>query len=265
MKTFSQYLAKITLLVILATSLYLPASIKIARADDSAVCKFVNAQNGSSGNSKVVFGAPLTQNPGEKPEDFKTRQNKRIQDYMTEVAKADAAKKTTDTTYANKLVVITEEPLGAPSAGFSTTCARVTECSLGLYDANNPNQIRKCFTSYDTIDKCNGITPPDAQTMQQASFYRYCEIVQVYFSDGGTSLLYGYIGAIYRYVAVLGGFIAVLVLIIAGVMRSAAGDNTEMISKANQLVTRCITGLIVLFLSALILYTINPNFFVISI
>jgi hypothetical protein len=51
-------------------------------------------------------------------------------------------------------------------------------------------------------------------------------------------------------------------LIIAGVMWSASGDQPEMLNKAKQMVGRCITGLIVLFLSAVILYTINPNFFV---
>jgi hypothetical protein len=94
--------------------------------------------------------------------------------------------------------------------------------------------------------------------------YTICEPIRVYVSGAGTELLYYYIGQVYKYIAMLGGLIAVLALILAGIMRATAGDNTNQIANANKIVTKCITGLIVLFTSAIILYTINPNFFIIS-
>jgi len=260
MKSFSQILAKMILIVLLATFLYLPTSIKIVQAADSAVCEWVNAQNGT-GEAIQYDGAPPTGDP--QSQAYKDAQNKRISDYMAKVVPVDTSK--LDQKYANKLIVITEEPLGNPLADFSSTCARQTKCSQGMFDSNNPKPIRKCFTKYTTPDNCKStVAPTTLDLHDQTKPLEYCEIVQVYFSDGGPSLLYGYIGAIYRYMAVLGGFIAVLALIIAGVMRSTSGDQPEMVTKANQLVTRVISGLIVLFLSAVILYTINPNFFVIS-
>lgn len=266
MKTFSKYLAKITLLVIVVSFLYLPGSIKIvhAAADDQAICGWVNAQNGSAGNETLKFQPP----PKEGTTETSDAKNKRETDNKTLLAliqsyKANEIADKKYQAYQNQIVVITEEPLGTPSSGFSTTCARLTTCATGSYDPNNPNEIRKCFTKYTSTEECKNYTPPDQKTLADPKApYSYCEIVQVYSAAGGTSLLYGYIGQVYRYIAVLGGFIAVFTLIFAGVMRSAAGDNPDLMGKANQLVTRCITGLIVLFLSAVILYTINPNFFV---
>lgn len=86
----------------------------------------------------------------------------------------------------------------------------------------------------------------------------------VYVTDAGTNLLYFYIGQIYSYVAFLGSLLAVLTLIIAGLLRTTAGSNTNQIGTANKLIEKCLTGLALLFLSSIILYVINPNFFVIS-
>lgn len=84
----------------------------------------------------------------------------------------------------------------------------------------------------------------------------------IYISPAGTNLLYQYVGKIYTYMASIGGVIAVLIMIVAGILRATAGDRTEQVTQANKLMTKCISGLVLLFLSAIILYTINPNFFV---
>lgn len=179
----------------------------------------------------------------------------------------------------DKIIVITEEPLGSASGAGNTTdggnsafrCARKTECtpaptSDAPAGAGNPaKQKRVCKATYVAPGDCSPTTGQkltDAMSAQDGT-YTICEMVQVYVADGGTNLLYFYIGQIYRYFAWFGGILAVLIMIVAGFMQATAGDNTEQVNKAKTLLARCITGLVVLFLSAAILYIVNPNFFVI--
>lgn len=185
---------------------------------------------------------------------------------------------------AGKIVVITEEPLGTADGNTTKRCARKTECTYstgskpaGEGDPNakpqpgDPGEVaaqkRSCVVTYEEIGSCTGANSAEIEKTlsdsKSTSPFTICEIVQVYVTDGGTNLLYYYIGQIYKYMAWIGGFIAVFVLIVAGLMRTTAGDNAEQVSKANALIGKCITGLILLFLSAIILYVINPNFFVI--
>lgn len=179
----------------------------------------------------------------------------------------------------DKIIVITEEPLGSASGAGNTTdggnsafrCARKTECTPAPATdapagAGNPaKQKRVCKATYVDVSACtptSGQKLTDAMSAQDGT-YTICEMVQVYVADGGTNLLYFYIGQIYRYFAWFGGILAVLIMIVAGFMQATAGDNTEQVNKAKTLLARCITGLVVLFLSAAILYIVNPNFFVI--
>ena len=265
MRKIYHNLAKITLLVLLATSFYFPGNIQTAHAEplpanDQRICDWVNAQNGSVGNANSLSFV----NTSDQSDPAKKERQKNFNAAYEQAQKDKQTAAGNLKQYKDTIVVITEEALGTPGA-ISTNCARQTKCSVGFFDTNNKNQIRKCFTTYTKPDACTNKQTPDAATLRdQSKPLEYCEIVQIYYSSGGTSLLYGYIGIIYKYMAGLGSFIAVLMLIVAGVMRSAAGDKPDLMTKANQLAMRCITGLIVLFLSAVILYTINPNFFVLS-
>lgn len=89
-----------------------------------------------------------------------------------------------------------------------------------------------------------------------------CKEVQVLICTGGTCLIYAYIAIIYRWGASIVGIIAVLVIVLSGIQLSAAGGDTEAVGKAKTRILQSIAGIVVLFLSGLILYTINPNFFV---
>lgn len=180
-----------------------------------------------------------------------------------------------DLDFEGKMVVITEERLGAPDGKNTFNCYRQIECTIkptetGKNNNNTPKTelLRQCKTTFTTSspEKCSNnkeIAEVLAKTPAENDTYTICEPIMVYVSGPGTELLYYYMGQIYKYIATLGGLIAVLALIIAGIMRSTAGDNTTQITEANKIITKSITGLIVLFLSAIILYTINPNFFVI--
>ncbi len=88
-----------------------------------------------------------------------------------------------------------------------------------------------------------------------------CEQVQAYLSKGGTSLLFGYIGTLYKWAAGMVGLISVVVIIFSGIQISAGGGDTQAIDDAKGRIGKSLAGLAVLFLSGLILYTINPTFF----
>jgi hypothetical protein len=88
-----------------------------------------------------------------------------------------------------------------------------------------------------------------------------CYEVLVLLSDGGTSMIFGYIGMIYRWGASMAGIVAALILVVSGIQISVSGGDSEAISKSKERIIRSLGGIAVLFLSGIILYTINPTFF----
>ncbi|MDX9970799.1 MAG: pilin [Candidatus Gracilibacteria bacterium] len=90
----------------------------------------------------------------------------------------------------------------------------------------------------------------------------YCDPVQVLISKGGTSLLEGYIKTLYSYAASIAGIIAVSIIVVSGIQISASGGDSGKIDEGKKRIIKSVIGIVVLFLSSLILYTINPNFFV---
>lgn len=90
-----------------------------------------------------------------------------------------------------------------------------------------------------------------------------CQRVQVLMAKSGTALLYGYIGFIYRWAAATIGMVCVGMLVYYGTRIAASGSNESVLTEAKDHIVQSLGGLILLFLSAVILYTINPNFFVI--
>jgi hypothetical protein len=91
--------------------------------------------------------------------------------------------------------------------------------------------------------------------------YDKCSIVQVIIGQSGTAILKTYIAIIYRWAAGIVGIIAVLVIVISGIQISADQGSGENLSSAKTRIGQAIAGLVILFLSSLILYTINPTFF----
>ncbi len=92
--------------------------------------------------------------------------------------------------------------------------------------------------------------------------YKYaCYEVQVILSSGGTALIYTYIGMVYEFGATMAGIVAVLIIVLSGIQISASGGDSEAIENAKKRILKSFAGIAVLFLSGLILYTINPTFF----
>lgn len=84
-----------------------------------------------------------------------------------------------------------------------------------------------------------------------------CENVYFVCGASGAEVLKNYIRVIYLWGASLGSLIAVLIIVASGIQISAGND----VDAAKNRIMQSLGGLAILFLSALILYTINPTFF----
>jgi len=129
------------------------------------------------------------------------------------------------------------------------TCYRVTkpvECKNK--DSNSAiESIDKNFTGLTkTCPSGEGVT---------------CQKVTVLLGKGGVSLIQLYVGMIYRWAATMAGIVCVLIMIVSGIQISASGGDTTGMDAARKRITQSLMALAVLFLSAVILYMINPNFF----
>lgn len=88
-----------------------------------------------------------------------------------------------------------------------------------------------------------------------------CSIQERITGSSGSEVLANYIGAIYRWAAGIVGIVAVLIMVASGIQMSAAGGDSAKLDEAKNRILKSIIGLAILFLSGLILYTINPTFF----
>ena len=79
--------------------------------------------------------------------------------------------------------------------------------------------------------------------------------------NSGTDLAMNYVSMIYKFGASILGIIAVLVIVISGVQIIAGGADENNISAAKDRILQALLSLAMLFSSALILRTINPDFF----
>jgi hypothetical protein len=140
-------------------------------------------------------------------------------------------------------------------------CARETTCEEVQQkpaEGSNPPAEGESAPATQTETQCtskyvDSCTPSDTTI---------CQTVQVFIAQSGLELLFSYLGLIYRWAAGMIGIVSVFYLIYGGIKIATAGDNTSAIDEAKAKIIQSIAGLILLFLSAVILYTINPNFFV---
>ena len=154
---------------------------------------------------------------------------------------------TTYSTAKDGFFVVLEEPMGQTDGVKSAIC------------------YRACY------EKTNGVIPcviqssctaqPDSKGKTQGEV-KTCQRIQIIKAETGADLLYTYIGMIYKWAAGTIGIIAVFTMVYSGVLIIASNGNSEAIEGAKDRITKSIAGLVVLFLSGLILYSINPTFFV---
>jgi hypothetical protein len=187
---------------------------------------------------------------------------KYMQDELTVTDMFELSNRCIVDTDSSVITVIVEEVIESDLVGTNDTkvknCVRNTFCTL------DPEQKKgiECVTVLlnDSI-KCspNARASIKAKTNKDSSLH--CQPVQVFISKNGTDLLFLYIGTIYRWAASIVGIIAVLVIVISGIQISAAAGEQQAVTNAKTRIIQSLGGLALLFLSGIILYTINPTFF----
>jgi len=80
-------------------------------------------------------------------------------------------------------------------------------------------------------------------------------------ASNGVDLINQYISMIYMWAASIIGVVAVLMIVVSGLQIIFGGANTEFVSEAKGRIMQSILSLVLLFCTALLLRTINPNFF----
>lgn len=142
--------------------------------------------------------------------------------------------------------VILEEPIGGPDAKY---CFRVCPKLEPGAPSTTPIKTCKLLSQCSTSDKDLGSNVS-------------CQRVQVIFAESGIDLLNQYIRMIYLWAAGTIGIVAVFTMVYSGIGIMTAGGDSGKIDTYKNRIMQSLVGLVVLFLSGLILYTINPTFFV---
>ncbi|MEK7528568.1 MAG: pilin [Patescibacteria group bacterium] len=90
-----------------------------------------------------------------------------------------------------------------------------------------------------------------------------CTTGEMITGASGTGLLSNFIAALYRWAASIVGIAAVLIIVVSGIQISMGGDGSSgVVDEAKKRILQSLIGIAILFLSGLILYIINPTFFV---
>ena len=84
---------------------------------------------------------------------------------------------------------------------------------------------------------------------------------QVIVGKDGQDILEKYAGLIYKWLAGFIGIVAVLMIVAGGIQIATAGVGQEGLQDGKNRIIAALVGLMLLFLSSLILHTINPTFF----
>jgi hypothetical protein len=79
--------------------------------------------------------------------------------------------------------------------------------------------------------------------------------------DSGMDLVTNYIALVYKYGASILGILCVLVIVISGIQIIMGGAQADFVTQAKTRIFQALLSLAILFLSAVILNTINPGFF----
>lgn len=156
------------------------------------------------------------------------------------------------------VISIVEEQFGEAKSPVPNTqvlrCARKTTCKVEQKPKPGGKEgetvdVNVCESQYVDTSACS----PGATEV--------CQTVDAFIAKSGIDLLFTYLNAIYRWSASVIGIVSVFYLVYGGIKIATAGDNTAAIDEAKTKIIQSIAGLVLLFLSAVILYTINPNFF----
>lgn len=132
-------------------------------------------------------------------------------------------------------------------------CIRKTECTL-VQDQAGGAESAECRSEYVT----DGCTPQPSNDKGEGII---CQRVMVFVAESGLGLLMAYIQQIYLWAAGTIGIVSVAFIVYGGVSIATAEADSQKIDTAKQRIMQSLLGLALLFLSAILLNWINPNFF----
>jgi hypothetical protein len=123
-----------------------------------------------------------------------------------------------------------------------------------IVDANR-SSTRECFSEGTLSATCNPLSATKGDKTEEV----ICQRVGVVIGRGGLELLKNSVRLFYIFAASIVGLVAVGQIMLAGLKISTSNSET---SAAKDAIVKAFLSLALLFLSGVILYTINPNFFV---
>jgi hypothetical protein len=141
------------------------------------------------------------------------------------------------------VVLLTEQ---IKSGGNNIPCSRVIECLRLEKSKPNPSGVRPLASEVDSL-----------VIADLKKNYSQCILA----GKDGLDLLNNYARLVYQWIAGIVGSICILIIILSGIQISIGGLSQEEVGSAKERISRSLVGLAVLFLSAFILYSINPIFF----
>lgn len=125
---------------------------------------------------------------------------------------------------------------------------------ISLYAGN-------CCLASSNEDTCEDEVTIYTDTYDNCDKYAEgCERRQWIIGDSGAGIIQVVVKQVYTWGALAVGGIAVMTMILQGVKISMSGVSGD-ISESKNKILQAIAGIVLLFLSSLILYTINPQFF----
>jgi len=150
------------------------------------------------------------------------------------------------TTPNDEVMVVLSENIS--SNGTAVPCGKVVEC------------IRKKTNEKDKKSGERVHNSADAKRLEIAILKERFPACIVSGKDG-LDLLNNYAKLVYQWIAGIVGSLCILIIIVSGIQISIGGLSQEEVSSAKDRIGRSLMGMVVLFLSAFILYSINPIFF----
>jgi hypothetical protein len=160
-------------------------------------------------------------------------------------------------------------PVGTPPDGWQEiNRSGMSEAARGREPTNpHPTVDSQCNTNNSGKPVEPSLNGPGGKPVGAASIINTentysCTIKYLITGKSGSDVLATYIGALYKWAAGLVGIISVLIIVFSGIQISAAGGDSAKLDTAKNRIAQSIIGLVILFLAGLILYTINPTFFV---
>jgi hypothetical protein len=126
---------------------------------------------------------------------------------------------------------------------YKGVCCLVWDSNAGEYVGCR--EKRAIFTL--DFETCDAVSPS-------------CEKRQWIISRTGAGIIKIYVKQMYIWSAGIIGFIAVATIVVSGIQISVSGVSGD-ITAARERIIKALSGMVLLFLSGLILYTINPTFF----